>query len=42
MAIGGSANGRHTDSESVNLGSNPSPPAHWYDTSAEVVHHRAV
>lgn len=25
--IGGSANGRPIDSESINLGSNPSPPA---------------
>lgn len=30
LFIGGSSSGRTTDSDSVNLGSNPSPPASYY------------
>jgi hypothetical protein len=32
---GGSSNGRTTDSDSVNLGSNPSPPANYFKDLAE-------
>ena len=37
VIFGGSANGRHMDSESINLGSNPSPPVGIFSRSEATV-----
>src|SRR5262245_8427090 len=31
--VGGSSNGRTADSDSASLGSNPSPPANWHQST---------